>query len=393
MPKIRRPLAVLPGIFLALLPALFSCRAQSPGPPPERTGPSSEAGPGRTVIRDAVHDEIAKFLAGLPSDSESYRPLRETAAWSDYAREIETNWAETEETRLRPMAVWAETELAAPDGSAEVVFYPFGGPDFVTVYRLFPKAETYILLGLERVGSLPVLLPMSPLRVEAYLSLMKAALADFFKRSYFITDHMDDSLPHLDGVLPVIAFFLARSGGSVVSVRRVDFGPDGGLLETAFRSPDENASRPRGVRIDFSVEGADGVQTLFYFSKDLENKVFTPETPLHRHLDGLSEATTFIKSASYLLHYENFSRIRDLILAKSRRILQDDSGIPFRHFRDGWRVRLFGVYEKPIKDFLIGEQADLAAAFRVPEAAEPLPFNLGYHWWARKDNLLLIRRE
>jgi hypothetical protein len=378
-------------VLSAVLLALISCRSENGAKPAEPAGP---APPERKALPlDAATNETLKFLAGLPSGSESYRPLRETPAWRDYARGIEANWAAVEEARLKPMAAWAETELAEPFSSAKTVFYPFGGPDFITAYRLFPKAETYILLGLEAVGNLPAFLPMTPAQVEGYLGLMNAALADFFMRSYFITGHMDASLPQLDGVLPVVAFFLAKSGNSVVAVRRADFTPEGGLVETPYPSLDEKAGRPRGIRVDFLPAGTDAVKTLYYFSGDLEDPAFLPQSPFFRYLDGLPEATTFIKSASYLLHYGSFSRIRNIILSKSRYILEDDTGIPYKHFRDGWKVQLYGVYEKPIKDFSNVDQPDLADAYLVPAAAKALPFSLGYHWRSRKDNLLFIRRD
>jgi len=388
MVKIKTGLAV----FLASFLALFSCRSENESPPPNHAAPPPP--PERKAVSlDIPHNEIARFLSGLPSESESYRPLRETPVWQEYAAAVETNWAAVEEDRLKPMTDWAKTELAEPSGSARVVFYPFGGPDFITVFRLFPKAETYVLLGLEAVGNLPVLLPMTPSQIEGYLALMNAALADFFMRSYFITGHMDASLPQLDGVLPVIAFFLAKSGNSIAAVRRVDFTPEGGLLETPYPTLDEKAGRPKGIRIDFVAAGADKIQTLYYFSGDLEDGVFLPEKPFFRYLDKLPEVTTFIKSASYLLQYETFSRIRNLILSKSRYILEDDTGVPYRYFQKGWNVRLYGVYEKPIKDFSGVDQEDLAAAYREPGAAKPLPFSLGYHWRDRKDNLLFIRRD
>jgi len=387
MVKNKTSLMVLAALFLAL----SSCRLGSEVPAPAEAAPPP---PQRNAVTlDIPHNEVARFLGGLPSESESYRPLRETPPWREYAEAVETNWAAVEKDRLGPMTEWAQTELAEPNGSAKTVFYPFGGPDFITVFRLFPKAETYVLLGLEAVGNLPVLLPMTPSQIESYLALMKAALADFFMRSYFITGHMDESLPHLDGVLPVIAFFLARSGNAIAAVRRVDFTPDGGLLETPFPTLDEKAGRPRGIRVDFVAVGAEKIQTLYYFSGDLEDGVFLPEKPFFRHLDKLSEVTTFIKSASYLLKYAAFSRIRNLILSKSRYILEDDTGVPYRYFQKGWKVRLYGVYEKPIKDFSGVDQEDLAAAYREPGAAKPLPFSLGYHWRDRKDNLLFIVRE
>ena len=84
--------------------------------------------------------------------------------------------------------------------------------------------------------------------------------------------------------------------------------------------------------------------------------------------------TTFVKAGSYLLHWNSFSTLRDLILDKSLFVLQDDTAVPYRFFKSGgWEVRLFGRYATPVKDFTNVEQKDLREAYEEPKAKRQAP--------------------
>ena len=104
--------------------------------------------------------------------------------------------------------------------------------------------------------------------------------------------------------------------------------------------------------------------------------------------------TTYIKSASYLPHYKEFSNIRNLILAKSRFVLEDDTGVPFKYFSPKeWASQLYGEYIEPVSDFKGVGQEDLRAAYADPSRVKPLPFHLGYHWGTNKDSVLFFRKK
>ena len=152
--------------------------------------------------------------------------------------------------------------------------------------------------------------------------------------------------------------------------------------------------RPYGVKIVYRKSGDPSDRAVYYFSCDVENRAFPADSPLHRFFAGLERTTTFVKSGSYLLHWNNFSTLRRLILEKSLYVLQDDTAVPYRFFEGGgWEVRLFGRYVTPVKDFTNVEQPDLRRAYEDPSSAvSPLPFHFGYRWRSQIDNLLLARR-
>jgi hypothetical protein len=107
--------------------------------------------------------------------------------------------------------------------------------------------------------------------------------------------------------------------------------------------------------------------------------------------ERLGSVDSFIKSASYLLHSGNFSKVRNFLLAQSATILQDDSGIPVGYFlADKWTLRPFGRYVGPISLFPGRYQRQLSEIFR---RAPPIDFGVGYRWRLRESSLLLADKK
>jgi hypothetical protein len=95
------------------------------------------------------------------------------------------------------------------------------------------------------------------------------------------------------------------------------------------------------------------------------------------------------------MHVKYFAYIKKIIFANSSSIFQDDTGIPYKDFKNDttWKVQLYGEYVKPVRDFDEGKyQADLDSAYKETKK-EPLPFSLGYHWGSDKQNYMLLKRK
>jgi hypothetical protein len=103
--------------------------------------------------------------------------------------------------------------------------------------------------------------------------------------------------------------------------------------------------------------------------------------------------TTFFKATSYMPHEPGFSIIRGRVLANSIAVLQDDSGIQYRHFEpEQWRVQLYGEYTRPYGSFGWLEQPDLRKAYETSRP-KPLGFRIGYGFGRIPSNLLFARRR
>ena len=331
----------------------------------------------------ATPDDTAKFLAGMmPSAESPLTPLTKDPAWQRHAKFFDTAFAQLEQRQLSKIRAWADTNLAAP---RPTMFYMFSGPDFLYADAFYGKATTYVLSALEPPGSVPDLTKLPRGGVGAALYSVERSLSSILSFSFFITKQMKTDLHagQINGTLPVLYVFLARSGKTIRNVTPVSI-DDKGAVST--ESPGPNAVR--GARILFA--GSDGVEkTLYYFSTDLSNSG-VKVTGFLKFCSTLAPGNSLIKSASYLLHSGNFTTVRDYILANSATIIQDDSGVPLQYYSPKkWRFFPFGRYAGPINEFPGRYQQSYAELFR---RAQPMDFGIGYRWRTHESNLLLSVR-
>ena len=382
---------------LAVLGAILGAAGCRRSPAPPAAGPASEAAsPPAPPAIDRAMDERLAFIAGLPASDGPSVAWAGEPAWQGFSKAMDEAWTRFDGQVLASMRTWAVKDLAQPRERTRSLFYPFGGPDFAMAVTLFPDAPVTVLIGLEPVGNLPDFDRLNESLRADFFGDMGRLAGEFLTRGYFITMDMMDTYSegHVDGALSVIGFFLKRLGFSVVGVRRLLPAADGSWQETPYERLAARPHRPYGVRIDYLRPGETSLRTVYYFSCDIENKAFREGSALYRFFAGLERPTTFVKAGSYLLHWENFSTLRRLILDRSLYVLQDDTAVPYRFFKQqDWTITLFGRYASPVKDFTNVEQPDLRAAYQDPESdVRPLPFHFGYRWRTQIDNLMLAAR-
>jgi len=354
---------------------------------------------GSDAAYDTVATDTARVLAGLePAPGPLFDRITSRLAWQVHRARLDSDWSRFEIDRVAKMRGWRERELKAATGRCDTLFYPFGGPDFVNAFVLFPHCDQYLLFGLEPVGSIPPLTRSTDERFDAVLERLRDSLSDLFVRDYFITNSMMQHLrtPEIDGTLPLMLVFIARFGGRVVEVRmgspwdEAAAGAQGG----GGRPAAQPAKRAAAVTIRFRMPAHPAVQTLCYARVRMEDSEFEKQAGLLDYMDRAAPFTTFLKSASYLMHDDRFARVRSVILKGSQSVLEDDSGVPYRFFtKAGWEVRLYGRYSPPVKDFNYGLQRDLEAAYRETPAARALPFTFGYHWREGESSVILAVRR
>jgi hypothetical protein len=94
------------------------------------------------------------------------------------------------------------------------------------------------------------------------------------------------------------------------------------------------------------------------------------------------------------MHKTYFSTTRNLVLAKSRVIVQDDSGIPFHYFDPpAWDLHLYGTYLGPIDLFKNWFQDDFKTAFASVKDVQPLSFGIGYRHRLESNLMVGVRRK
>jgi len=89
------------------------------------------------------------------------------------------------------------------------------------------------------------------------------------------------------------------------------------------------------------------------------------------------------------MHEDKYNKIREIVLSHSKYLIQDDSGVPFRFFKqDEWDFGFYGIYTRPIPVFSQFYQDDLKNAF--PKNAQKLGFRFGYN---EESSIFVAKRK
>lgn len=336
------------------------------------------------LAQSPTPDEQARFLAGLPQEGSSLFDLAQRPEFRTHAKELDSSWADAEARQFKHIREWAPSHLPEAVNDSSPLLYVFSGPDFLHAQTFFPNASTYILCGVEPVGTPPDVTKLNPGELPSSLWNLRNSLNASLSFSFFITADMrkdfSTQATKLNGTLPVLYVFLARGGCHITSVENIWLDPNGAVIT-------DKQTKTSGARIQFI--GPQGKpQTVYYFSTNIANWALKQDASFLRFCDTQGQMHCFTKSASYLMHLSEFSTIRDYILKNCRTMTQDDSGIPWGAFpQDTWNVWAFGWYPGPIKLFEKHYQPDLAAVYKHNDVP-PIPFGIGYQWRAGQSTLI-----
>ena len=313
-------------------------------------------------------DETAHLLAGLPVGG-SLASFTQTASWQGHAAAMDKAWKTKEYFQLGPIASWMSSHAGEYYRSSNTMYYMFSGPDFLYAYAFFPNASTYILAGLEPVGQVPDVSRLNPDSLGANLGALRNSMSTLLITHYFVTQEMKADLGRSSfvGTVPLLYVFLARLGCTVLDTTHVS-------------SPSD------GVRITFSHGGRP--QTLYYFRTDLSGG----NSGFLRWCAARGPGLSLIKAASYLMHGEGFSGVRNFLLEHSSVIVEDDSGIPLHAFHKGWDLEFYGRFIPHGEKFAKYDQQALAEIYKRDPPPPELGFAFGY-WWQKERGLLILAKR
>jgi hypothetical protein len=327
-----------------------------------------------TVKKENVNTElnnIASFLGGTtPKSAGDFSVAFNSPGWKTHQSTLNAAWEKALKEKINPMREWSKSEKIGK--KTETLFYPFSGADFLHVYSANQDYSTYYLFGLEPSGEIPKKENiLNPSLTSNILSTIYKSVDENLSQSFFHTKYMavEFNNPILKGTIPVFMFFMNRMGLELTSISPITFNEKGEIVSATDFS--------KGVRIGFLDNGKN--KELFYFSGDISNKGMNGTIGLRNMLNQISkDASVMMKSASYLCHTNDFTIVRDMIIANSYSIMQDDTGVPFKFYdQSKWNIRHYGSYTGPIALFASRMQSDLKSAASGKEKS--LNFRYGYN--------------
>jgi hypothetical protein len=304
------------------------------------------------------------------------------------------------ENRLSLITNWNQEIMKRNKVSdSSFVFYPFSGADFIHAYYLYPNASEYFMSAIENIGDIVDVSKLNKVEFFEYVKDFDTVMRDIYMRSYFITKNMEDDFSKktkINGVLPILLWSAAMTNHDIIHVKYF-------IVDTNFEKKyvdiSAKAKNKLSVEIKLFDKTNNRFQLLNYYSADLSNRGLRKSSKSISFLkDYVSNASNgFVKSASYLMHYDStFSTIQQLVLNKNKYFVQDDTGVPFKKFDlSKWNIELYGIYEKPIKDFSESlYQKQLDDAYKNSAYYKGgLKFSLGYHWSSKNQNQLVAIKK
>lgn len=356
---------------------------------------------------------MSELLAGLPPQSEDlWREI--PPVWRRHMKASEDVWSRLS-PRFAAMREWSETQRAELPEPGAPVLAPFGDPDLLAALSLFPAAQSYLLVGLESPGRLPLPEDFAANELEDDLRRLRAAFQSLADSGYFVRSRVQDGIRGgaFDGVLPILLVSLVRGGQVPVALDYVAFDPEtreiqpleseaeeARALRIFFRSESRGAGESREDE-DLEDEALENkapedeapLRAVYYFSQDLSNRGLLTDEPLAYLLRRQESLNVLLKAAEYRLHSSDYSLFRKLLLDEASALLQDDSGVPIRFLTsDRWNLHLYGRYHDVLAAYRAYHQDDLAAAFH--KASPPaLGFPIGFNSGPEGGGLLLALRK
>lgn len=334
--------------------------------------------------RASALNDTARLLAGLPAQGrDTFPQVRQSLTWNAHQTKLNNLWKDFTWRHETPIRTWASAQTRDLQASSSL-FYPFSGPDFLFAHTFFPHADTIVLCGLEPCEPLPPVSQLSASEIEGGLDGLVTSINTVMQFSFFITKDMRKDLvsTRFRGVLPLILTFMARTGHSIESIDLVKLDGNGNAV---LAGAGHTGALIRAVGPD------GGMKRVFYFRQDLSNDGLSPGGPFLRFVSSLGSPPAFAKSASYLMHEQGFDVIRDYLLTRTRGIVQDPSGVPYRNLlARGWDVRLFGNYQGTLDMFASHQQPDLIQAYQAG-SGQPIDFGIGYLFNSERTCLMVGR--
>jgi hypothetical protein len=377
----------------ALCCVMAGCGLSTPPQPVKAESGSPQLSP---VPHSREADDVARFLAGVKgTEGSPFGELETSDAWKHHRDVLDGAWKGTDERLIQGLRAFQRQELDRAPLREANVFYPFAGPDVLTPLTLFPQSPSYVLVALEPAGTLPTLAQIRKKNLTEYLGAMRQTMSSLLDRSFFVTREMDRQFRGqvTDGLLVPILHLLVRTHHTVLGFRYVRLDDTGKLIDRDANYNTPGVIGNKATEIEFRSDDDQSLHRLIYLSVNLSNTRLKIDPQFVAYTRTLKGSVSLFKATSYMVHKDEFSMIRDLVLEISHAVLQDDSGIPYRFFTpEGWKVQLYGDYNRPYGSFKWLMQPDLRAAFHEP-GVKPLPVRIGYGFGAIPSNLLLAERR
>ena len=310
----------------------------------------------------------ADLLIGKSAESTPPEAIDATE-WKQFSALIDKNWHQYSTNIGSPMKDWAKTEVTT---DKDTVFYPFSGPDFSTLYQLYPNQSHYIMTALQPAEKLVDLSKLSKKSASQTLEVLSSAWNSFGGDGFFVTEYLYKYISKNNvrlGATSLISTFLRLQGFSIQKIIPIEVASDGQLVE---KTPEDSW---KSVRFYLLKDGRQ--VTLDYVRMDLSDKGFEESPQNYEFFKKSAQNPVVLKAASHLPQHPLFKKVTAAILENAPSIVQDETGIGYLALNEVYDTVLYGDFKRAYKVFA-NYNRDLAKAYEARNDEKPLPFRVGY---------------
>ena len=306
-----------------------------------------------------------------------------------------------------------------PADLPKTVVYPFGGGDLTSALVVYPDAQEITTISLEAAGDIRAVDTFKPSKLAHELAVSHEDLEYLYRSAYSATKNLQAaSRSRFPGTLMFTLAGLALHDMEPVALRYFDIEDTGALrylsdAELELRvveyaatkrgqTPPKNVTHfwymhdsPFGnVEIQYRPRGdaKAPLRTYRHIVANLDNSHLDADERVLVHLRTKGKVSVMTKAASFLLWYDDFSKIRSYLLASIAWMVSDASGIPpSLAAAAGYEQVAYGEFAGP---YFIYDTKNVRAEFIKlwqTQPKRPLPFRFGYPDVNKHNHLMVTR--
>jgi hypothetical protein len=318
---------------------------------------------------------------------------------------------------------WADEAKAfiaglRPKDLPPAAVYPFGGGDLSSALTVFPDATELTTISLEAAGDVRVVDTLKSAKLDEEVDRISNEIRRLYQAAHSTTKSLQAvSHAELPGTIMFALAGLAVHDMEPVALRYFDLDRDGAVAYVTVAQLEERAAElaakkagdpPKkithywyeqvsafaNVEIQFRPRGdaRAAVRTYRHIVANLDDSHMAADDRVLRHLARKGKVAVMTKAASFLLWYDDFSKIRDYLLHRTAWMISDASGIPPSFAEPaGFEQITYGEFAGP---YFVIDDKNTRAEFVKLWKSQPhrdLSFRFGYPDSAKHNHLMIMR--
>ncbi|HWU91513.1 MAG TPA: hypothetical protein VN253_29800 [Kofleriaceae bacterium] len=342
------------------------------------------------------------------------------------AKVLERHCKEMKETYASYRKAWADQAAKfigdlRPNDAPKTVVYPFGGGDLVSALVVFPDATEITTVSLEAPGDVRAIDTIDKAALTNDLATISHDIRRLYQSAHSTTKSLQAaSHSTLPGTLMFALAGLVVHDMEPVALRYFDIQPDGSLRYLTTEEMDQRATEFEAAK-KAGKTGGPKPTTHFWYEQDtpfgnveiqyrprgdakaapriyrhivanVDDSHMTADDRLLVHLRTKGKVSVMTKAASFLLWYDDFSKIRDYLLQHIAWMISDASGIPPSFAEPaGFEQITYGQFAGPY--FIIDPKNVRAQFVKLwkSQPKRPLLFRFGYPDQDKNHHLMITR--